>query len=251
MQFEGARWRTLFSFDQGLQAMVLGGLVCAGAVAPSMAAAPKAKVKVASADARPALSATPPALPAGDPVAGFAKSNDERCQECHGVDGHGAGHSNGPEGKFAKLGGQHPAYLIKQIQNFRSGERKHDVMTVVARHLDDADLVDIVAYFSSQRPMKGDGLGDKPVGRQLFQQGDATRGIAACASCHGDKGQGSVVGQVVSPVIGGQEWRYLDKQLREWRTGDRRNSPGGVMNQAMKGLTDDEIQALADYVSGL
>jgi len=39
--------------------------------------------------------------------------------------------------------------------------------------------------------------------------------------------------------------------LREWRTGDRRNSPGGVMNQAMKGLTDDEIQALADYVSGL
>lgn len=248
MQFE-SRARSRRSVSVLCLKVLWCGLLASCFVAgPSMAASPKAKAKD---QAKVAASLAPAPLPKGDPVLGMAKSSDERCQECHGVDGHGAGHSNGPEGKFAKLGGQHPDYLIKQIRNFQSGERKHDVMTVVARHLEDADLVDIVAYFASQRPMRGDGTGDKALGRQLYLQGDPARGVVACASCHGDKGQGSLLGGVVSPVIGGQEWRYLDKQLRDWRSGDRRNSPGGVMNQVMKNLTDDELQALADYVSGL
>jgi cytochrome c553 len=247
MQFEtwarGPRSVSVQGVKSGLWGLLAWGLI----VAPAIAAPPTAKSKGQG----KVVSQAPAVLPKGDPVLGMAKSNDERCQECHGVDGHGAGHSNGPEGKFAKLGGQHPEYLIKQIRNFQSGERKHDVMTVVARHLEDADLVDIVAYFASQRPMQGDGTGDKPVGRQLYQQGDPARGVMACASCHGDKGQGGLQGGVIGPVIGGQEWRYLDKQLRDWRSGDRRNSPGGVMNQVMKNLTDDELQALADYVFGL
>jgi hypothetical protein len=62
-------------------------------------------------------------------------------------------------------------YIVKQVADFRSGARKHDVMTVMARTVDPADIVDIAAYFSSQKPMKGDGKGDNPVGRTLFEKG--------------------------------------------------------------------------------
>jgi cytochrome c553 len=191
--------------------------------------------------------------PTGNVLMGKDKADSERCIECHGVDGQGAGHSNGPEGKFAKLAGQHPAYILKQIQDFRSGARKHDQMAIMARSVSDEDVLDIAAYFASQAPMKGDGSasGDAVnAARTLFEQGDAKRGIAACVTCHGTKGEG-VKGQTQAPLIGGQEWRYLDKQLREWRSGERRNAPAGVMNQVAKGLRDDDIEALATYLSGI
>lgn len=210
-----------------------------------LAASPKAKVAV------------PPRVTAskvveGNAAAGLEKSESERCQECHGADGNGAGQTTGAAGKFAKLAGQYPDYFVKQIQEFRSGARKHDFMAIMAKSVDDADIVDIAAYFGSLPVMQGDGTGDTPVARKLFQEGDPARGIAACASCHGERGKGlRQSGASIGPVIGGQEWRYLDKQLREWRSGERHNSAGGVMNQMTKSLTDAEIEALANYVSGL
>lgn len=195
-----------------------------------------------------AAPATRPAPPAGDPIVGKAKADAERCMECHGEDGNGAGHSNGPEGKFAKLAGQSPAYILKQIQDFRSGARKHDQMAIMARSVADEDIVDIAAYFASLPRMRGDGQGAHPVGQALFEQGDPARGVLACVSCHGAQGKG-LTPLASTPVIGGQEWRYLDKQLRDWRSGDRRNSPDGVMSQVLKPLTDTEIESLTNYLS--
>ncbi|WP_216819796.1 c-type cytochrome [Zoogloea sp. LCSB751] len=191
-----------------------------------------------------------PAPRTGDPVAGARKSDDERCQECHGVDGHGFDQSASSEGRHPKLGGLPADYIVKQIADFRSGARKHDVMTVMARTVDPADIVDIAAYFSSQKPMKGDGKGDNPVGRALFEKGDPARGVAACVSCHGPAGKGIAALGAASPPIGGQEWRYLEKQLLDWRSGDRGNSTDGVMNRIAKSLSDEEVKALADYLAG-
>lgn len=188
--------------------------------------------------------------PPGDPVLGKDKADAERCIECHGVDGHGAGHANGPEGKFAKLAGQHPDYILKQIRDFRSGARKHDQMAIMARSVTDEDVRDIAAYFASQPGMKGEGGDAHTVGRRLYEQGDATRGVLACVQCHGAQGKG-VAALPLVPVIGGQEWRYLDQQLRDWRSGERRNSADGVMNQVLKPLTDAELESLALYLSGL
>jgi cytochrome c553 len=53
-----------------------------------------------------------------------------------------------------------------------------------------------------------------------------------------------------SPPIGGQEWRYLEKQLLDWRSGDRSNSNDGVMNRIAKSFSDEEVRALADYLAG-
>jgi cytochrome c553 len=199
----------------------------------------------------------PPALavPPGDPVAGREKADTERCLECHGTAGEGQGFSNGTDGKFAKLGGQYPAYIVKQIQDFRSGKRKHEFMKMMAAGISDADLADIAAYFATlpalagtprAAPAAAQDATAHPVARQLYAQGDPARKLPACVACHGDAGKG-VAG--VAPVIGGQGQRYLEQQLQDWRNGSRNNSAGGVMNQLAAPLTDAEIESLARYVS--
>jgi cytochrome c553 len=188
-----------------------------------------------------------PATFQGDALLGKEKADSERCFECHGQDGQGQGHSNGPEGKFVKLAGQFPEYMLKQLQDLRAGKRKHDQMAIMARSVEEEDQRDILAYFASLPRMKGEGGEKDTPGAKLFQQGDAARGILACASCHGERGQGLGVAQ--GPIVGGQEWKYLEKQLQDWRSGFRKNDPTGIMNKVSQALTDADIQALADYLA--
>jgi cytochrome c553 len=172
---------------------------------------------------------------AGSVEAGRIKSESERCQECHGADGNG----NGLDGKFARLAGQYPAYIVKQLQDFRGGARKHDFMMIMARSLEEADIADIAAYYGGLPAMRGEATqADTEAAQRLF---------AACAACHGALGKGN--GNAAFPVIGGQDVKYLRNQLQAWRSGERRNSPGGAMNEATKGLTDAEIDVLAHYLS--
>lgn len=187
-------------------------------------------------------------------------SNDERCQECHGVDGNI--HANNEAGKIPKLAGQHPAYLLKQFNDFRSGDRHHDFMAMMARTVDDATAVDIFAHYASQPVMQGSGAGkdDNPLGKKLYLEGDSARQIQACTNCHGADGRGLATNQSSPieglalefiPIIGGQDWHYLDQQLRDWRSGERSNSSDGIMNKITANLRDDEIKALTDYISSL
>jgi cytochrome c553 len=194
-----------------------------------------------------------PIVTRGDPVAGKAKSDDERCQECHGHDGNAndSGDGIGNVGKFPKLAGQHSEYIVKQIRNFRSGARNNETMFIMARSVSDADVADIAAYFSSQKKMSGANGRANTLGEALFVNGDNARNISPCTGCHGANGEGAAANGVVFPVIGGQHRRYLLKQLTEWKAGVRTNSPGGVMNKIAKTLSDAEIEALAEFVSGL
>ncbi|MDB5869228.1 MAG: cytochrome c, class [Polaromonas sp.] len=204
-----------------------------------MAATPAGKARAAATGSLKAVPAR------GDPVLGREKAESERCIECHGVDGH----AMGLEGKFAKLAGQSADYLLKQVRDFRSGARKHDQMQIMARSVSDEDVRDIAAYFASQ-PVMAAPAGERPAkGQSLYENGDAARGVVACIGCHGAQGKG-LAGNPLTPVIGGQEWRYLDKQLRDWRSGERRNSPDGAMSQTTKALTDADIEALANYLAG-
>ena len=178
----------------------------------------------------------------GDPVAG--KSKSELCQGCHGEEG------NSTETSIPKLAGQYSVYISKQLRNYQSGVRTHDIMSAMAATIDQADLADIAAYFASQKKMKGNGTGDNPVARNLFFNGDPGRNIQSCMSCHGVNGKGIFPGSSNFPIIGGQHRDYLRGQLINWRNGERSNSPGGAMNNIAKLLTDAEIEALADYISG-
>ncbi|HXU92341.1 MAG TPA: c-type cytochrome [Gallionella sp.] len=181
----------------------------------------------------------------GDAVAGQRISKAEQCQECHGEDGNSLSMST------PKLAGQSTAYLAKQLADFRSGARRHVVMSEMAAPLGEADRLDIAAYFSGRKKSAEPDKLFSLKGRDLFLYGDMERDIPQCANCHGDKGQGSASRGVSYPALAGQHRTYLRIQLLKWRMGERGNSPDGVMNRIAQQLSDDEIGALADYLSGL
>lgn len=218
------------------------GLCLLGLLSGQLSAAAPKKVRQAPSPLPPA--AVQPAK--GDPAAGKSKSFDDRCQECHAHDGNATEIGDGVSGigKFPKLAGQRYEYIIKQFADFREGRRSSDEMYVMASTVDEHDLRDIAAYFSGLKVMQGAGSKDNGLARQLFQQGDAARGIPACAGCHTERSSGA-------PIISGQHQRYLTKQLIDWRSAERRNSPGSVMNAIASPLSDQEIEALAEYISGL
>jgi len=179
----------------------------------------------------------------GDPVSGKAKSL--LCQGCHGEDG------NSLSALIPKLAGQNTVYISKQVHNFQSGTRVHGIMNGLAATVNDDDLIDIAAYFASLAKMKGDGSGGNQTGKDLFLNGNTSRKIAACVSCHGVNGKGLEPNPTMIPVIGGQHKDYLLRQLGNFRKGDRSNSPDGVMNGVTKSMSDAELESLAGYISGL
>jgi cytochrome c553 len=124
-------------------------------------------------------------------------------------------------------------------------------MNAMAATLTDDDLVDIGNYFASRTMMKGNGTGDNPVGKNIFLHGDIKRMVVACVNCHGVNGKGLTPNTSMFPVLGGQHKAYLQGQLMNFRSGARSNSPGNIMNRIAKTLTDAEIDALTDYISGL
>lgn len=182
----------------------------------------------------------------GDVARGKAKIESEICQECHGEFGVGLSPSAAP-----KLAGQYAAYIIKQVTDFRSGARKHAVMNKMAAGLPDDDIADIAAFYASNSVMQGSGLVTMPLAEKLFYSGDAVRNLKPCGSCHGQYGKGGGSPLAIAPVIGGQHKIYLRGQLRNWKSNERANSPNGEMNDIARSLSDEEIDALADFISGL
>jgi len=78
---------------------------------------------------------------AADPAAGRAKA--VQCAACHGMDGI----ATLPEAP--NLAGQTEAYLVKSLQDFKSGARKNEMMTLMARNLSDSDIANLAAYYRS------------------------------------------------------------------------------------------------------
>lgn len=177
----------------------------------------------------------------GDPVAGKEKS--QLCQGCHGEQGISL------EGLIPKLAGQYAKYIAKELRNYQAGTRSHQIMNAMAATISDDDLADIAAYFASRPKMKGAGS-DNEVGKKLFLHGDISRTVVACINCHGVNGKGLTPNTSMFPVIGGQQKDYIRRQLVNFRKEERTNSPNAIMNRITHNLTDDEIEGLADYVSG-
>jgi len=179
----------------------------------------------------------------GNPITGDEKS--ALCKGCHG----NTGVSMDP--LIPKLAGQYGKYIAKQVRNYQASIRTHQIMGAIAASVTDEDLADISAYFGAQSMMKGDTPSSNQVGENLFKNGDMTRMLVPCNNCHGATGKGQNPRNSVFPVIGGQHKEYLLGQLTNFKKGTRNNSPGGVMNIMVQHLSDAEIDALADYVSGL
>ena len=164
------------------------------------------------------------------------------CAACHGADGN----SGTPLNPI--LAQQHPQYLVKQLQEFKSGKRANAVMSGMAATLSDEDMKN-VAYWLHSKTAKPGFAKDKELvalGERIYRGGIADRQVAACAGCHSPNGAG-IPAQY--PRLGGQHADYLSAQLSGFRDGLRKNNL--QMSQVAAKLNDREIKAVSDYIAGL
>jgi len=206
-----------------LLASLLMAITVAGAAVPSFAAG------------GPASKTSKPDLAKGE--ASYAI-----CVACHAADGNSAIAAN------PVLAQQHPEYLVKQLQEFKSGKRNDPVMKGMAATLSDDDMRNVSAWLASKKAKPGFSKDKELVslGEKIYRGGIQDRNIAACAACHSPNGAG-IPSQY--PRIGGQHADYTAKQLVDFRDGKRGNNL--VMTQEASKLNDREIKAVADYIAGL
>ncbi len=185
----------------------------------------------------------------GDPAKAQQIVN-QICAGCHAADGNSSIPAN------PKLAGQPAEYISKQLFNFRDaakdpsreGVRKSAVMVGLAGPLTDADILNLGAYFA-EKPIKP-GTAKQPyeLGEKIYRAGNPGTGVPACAACHGATGAG-IPKQF--PRLGGQHAEYVLAQLKAFRSGDRANDAGKMMRVIASRMSDQEMQAVANYVAGL
>lgn len=167
------------------------------------------------------------------------------CVACHGMTGNENTLPNVP-----KLGGQGEKYLLKQLHEIKSGVRAVPLMTGMLTTLNDQNLADVAAYYSSLAAPEGAVEESKlALGEKVFRAGIASIGVAACSACHAPDGKGNAAAGF--PTLNGQNAAYTDLQLRAWRAGERTNDEAEVMRTITARMNDAEIAAVASYVSGL
>ena len=164
------------------------------------------------------------------------------CASCHGADGNSGSPAN------PKLAQQHPEYLTKQLQEFKSGKRANAIMSGMVANLSEQDMKNISAWLGTKTNKPGFAKDKELVslGERIYRGGIADRNIAACAGCHSPNGAG-IPAQY--PRLSGQHADYTASQLVAFRDGVRKNSL--QMTQVAAKLNDREIRAVADYIAGL
>ncbi|WP_423393304.1 c-type cytochrome [Burkholderia sp. LMG 21824] len=191
-----------------------------------------------------AADAAKPDLDRGKAIAG------QVCASCHGADG------NSASGSFPKLAGQHPEYLVKQLNDFKTQPgakgpaRSNAVMVGFASALSADDMRNVAAYYGSQTTKLGTArdAATVPIGQKIYRGGIAEKGVPACASCHGPTGQGI---PVQYPRLSGQWADYTVAQLTAFQQGAGARNNNEAMHQIASRLSDNEIKAVADYIAGL
>lgn len=167
------------------------------------------------------------------------------CGSCHGVDGNSSIPAN------PKLAGQNTDYLVKQMQDIKSGAREVMMMTGILNNVSDQDMADIAAYYESQEPSVGAADAELvELGESIYRTGISSLSVAACTACHSPTGAGNP--QAGFPALSGQQAEYTATQLKAFRSGERTNDGNTMpMRIVTERLTDKEIEALASYISGL
>ena len=183
-----------------------------------------------------------PAAPKPKPDLVKGQASFASCVGCHGADGNSGTPAN------PKLAQQHPEYIVKQLQEYKSGKRANAIMSGIAAGLSEEDMKNIAFWVTTNKAKPGTATDKSLValGERIYRGGVAERGITACAGCHSPNGAG-IPAQY--PRLSGQHAEYTASQLTYFRDGVRKNNL--IMTQAAARLNDREIKALADYIAGL
>lgn len=153
------------------------------------------------------------------------------CAACHGQNGVPTDPKTIPI-----IWGQQQSYLVKQLHDYRSGDRDNPIMSPIAKGLAQEDLRKIAAYFAA----KG-----WPVQHAAAASASPPNGIAQCQPCH----QPNFEGGPPAPRLAGLSYEYLVAAMRNFAADERTNN--GDMPKFMQALTDSERDAMARYLSAL
>lgn len=171
---------------------------------------------------------------AADAEAGRQKA--QACAACHGENG------NSTQAAFPSLAGQPAQFIVSALFQFREGKRVNPIMSPMAANLSNADLNDLAAYFSAQKAKPPTAT----LAAERVAQGQALAQKNNCTACH----TATLVGQQHIPRLAGQQREYLAAQLQGFRAGTRAEMDG-VMTSAAQGLSPQDIELLAEYLSTL
>jgi cytochrome c553 len=189
-----------------------------------------------------AMSVTSVAMAQGNASAGKGKA--AVCAACHGADG------NSLSDAFPKLAGQHEGYIVKQLMDFKNGDRQNALMAPMVANLSEQDMADLGAYYASQKTAPG-AVSEEllAAGEQIYRGGNKETGVPACMACHGPNGSG--VPAANWPKLSAQYRSYVETQLHAFAKGERANDSNSMMRDIASKMSEAEIKAVSAYVFGL
>ena len=172
------------------------------------------------------------------------------CAACHGADG------ASPTSANPSLAGMPSDYITTQLAHFKAGIRQNAIMQGMSSTLSDADMVSLGVYFAGQKPrqLEAKDASLAREGQRLWRAGDAANGVPACSACHGPTGAGIPRNY---PRLSGQWSDYTLAQLKAFKAGERgmdkagKDVNGRIMTGVVRGMSESQMKALADYAQGL
>ena len=164
------------------------------------------------------------------------------CVACHGLDGMSAVSSN------PNIAGMPEQYIAKQLLLFKSGQRKNAIMQGMVANLSEGDMKSLGYYYFTQRAKPNGVARDKALaetGQKIFRRGIPDSKVPACAGCHGGAGAGI---PAVYPRLAGQWQEYTLSALKNFATGERKNTQMQAISARMQ---EKDMQAVAEYIAGM
>jgi cytochrome c553 len=163
------------------------------------------------------------------------------CFLCHGMNGESTSEI------FPRRAGQHAEYITKQLTAFKSGQRKSTAMAEMVSKLTPDEMLALGKYYEKlslpREEPKDPQLAS--VGQYIFHNGNKFSGVPACVACHGQTAQGAAN----LPRLAGQFSGYVHTQLKSFNKRERTND-NAVMHVVAEKMTELEMAAVAEYVSG-
>ncbi|WP_454739217.1 c-type cytochrome [Cupriavidus necator] len=159
----------------------------------------------------------------------------ESCFSCHGPRGQSR------NGHYPALSGLPASYIEGQLRAFASEQRHSPTMGPLARSLTEGQIKLLAAYYARQAPAE---TASAPASAVLEERGKTAVQAHSCQACHGER----LAGKDLAPRLAGQGEIYLANQLAAFKAGERRD-PSGAMNGIAAALSNEDIPAVASYLS--